>query len=101
MATRNIVPRVTGEGSIGTTVKRWLDGFFDSLHVTGTLSCDTLASSGPVDLTINNELTGNMIKARDHAVPSSPEVGNIIYGPSDPPAADTTPIGTFFIKYVP
>lgn len=31
MATRNIVPRATGEGSIGTTVKRWLNGFFDNI----------------------------------------------------------------------
>jgi len=33
MATRNIVPRATGEGSIGTTVKRWFNGFFDKIKV--------------------------------------------------------------------
>lgn len=33
MATKNIVPRATGEGGIGTAVKRWLIGFFNSLDV--------------------------------------------------------------------
>lgn len=33
MATKNIVPRATGEGGIGTSVKRWLGGFFNSLDV--------------------------------------------------------------------
>ena len=32
MATRGIAPRADGEGSIGTTVKRWLDGWFTTLH---------------------------------------------------------------------
>jgi hypothetical protein len=31
MATRNIVPRATGEGSIGTAAKHWGAGHFDSL----------------------------------------------------------------------
>jgi|GEM_PF-1786805 len=35
MATKNIVPRATGEGSIGTSVKRWLKGWFNSLDVSG------------------------------------------------------------------
>lgn len=33
MPTRNIVPRATGEGSIGTTAKRWFNGFFDKIKV--------------------------------------------------------------------
>lgn len=33
MATKNIVPRATGEGGIGTSIKRWLCGFFNSLDV--------------------------------------------------------------------
>lgn len=35
MATRNIVPRATGEGSIGTSAKTWGAGYFDDLTVTG------------------------------------------------------------------
>ena len=35
MATRNIVPRATGEGSIGTSSKKWGAGYFDDLTVTG------------------------------------------------------------------
>jgi len=35
MATKNIVPRASGEGSIGTSVKRWLKGWFNSVDVSG------------------------------------------------------------------
>ncbi|GGF71172.1 hypothetical protein GCM10011332_26450 [Terasakiella brassicae] len=35
MATKNIVPRANGEGSIGTSVKRWLKGWFNSVDVSG------------------------------------------------------------------
>ena len=31
MATRNLVPRANGEGSIGTTAKHWGAGHFDTL----------------------------------------------------------------------
>ncbi len=33
MATKNIVPRATGEGSIGTTAKKWLKGWFESVFL--------------------------------------------------------------------
>ena len=33
MATKNIVPRANGEGGIGTSVKRWLNGFFKNINV--------------------------------------------------------------------
>lgn len=35
MATRNVVPRATNEGSIGTSAKQWNDGFFVNFHVDG------------------------------------------------------------------
>ena len=38
MATRNIVPRDNSEGGIGTTAKRWLNGFFDTLTLTNDLT---------------------------------------------------------------
>jgi hypothetical protein len=38
MATRNIVPQNNSEGGIGTTVKRWLNGFFDTLTLTNDLT---------------------------------------------------------------
>jgi len=47
MATRNIVPRATGEGSIGTTVKRWLNGFFDNITL-GRVSVNNNEAS-PID----------------------------------------------------
>ena len=33
MATKNIVPRANGEGGIGTSAKRWLNGFFKNVTV--------------------------------------------------------------------
>jgi len=38
MATRNIVPRVTEEGNIGTNLKRWLKGWFKDIFVAGYLT---------------------------------------------------------------
>jgi hypothetical protein len=32
MATRNIVPRATGEGGIGTAAKKWLAGYINNLY---------------------------------------------------------------------
>jgi len=41
MATRGIVPVNTGEGSIGTSSKKWGKGWFDALHVAGNLDDGT------------------------------------------------------------
>jgi hypothetical protein len=58
MSTRNIVPRATGEGSVGTSTKEWGDGRFVDLTVsddltvegqisiTGTSRCRVCSSSG-------------------------------------------------------
>jgi len=32
MATRNIVPRATGEGNVGTSLKNWLAGYFVTIY---------------------------------------------------------------------
>jgi hypothetical protein len=47
MATRNIVPRANGEGSIGTAVKHWGNGYFDELN-TEKLVADDVIMKGPV-----------------------------------------------------
>ena len=44
MATRNIVPRGTGEGGIGTAAKRWAVGWINALIVT-TINALTLAAA--------------------------------------------------------
>jgi len=41
MATRNVVPRANGEGSIGTALKNWLKGWFASVFVSGNLTDGT------------------------------------------------------------
>jgi hypothetical protein len=38
MATRNIVPRATSEGSLGTSLKKWLSAFIDTLTLTNPLT---------------------------------------------------------------
>lgn len=41
MSTRNFVPRQTGEGTIGTLLKKWLKGFFNSISVSGSITDET------------------------------------------------------------
>lgn len=44
MATRNIVPRATGEASIGTALKKWATGFFSgALHV-GNIAAESVST---------------------------------------------------------
>ena len=52
MATRNIVPRADGEGSLGTAAKKWLNAFLTNLTVTGM---------------ITGNLTGNVTGTADNA----------------------------------
>ena len=45
MATKNIVPRANGEGGIGTSAKRWLNGFFKNVTVDTSLTTVTPGNS--------------------------------------------------------
>lgn len=45
MATKNIVPRADGEGSIGKTAKKWFQGFFKKLTVETELNAPTVTAS--------------------------------------------------------
>lgn len=47
MATRNQVPRANGEGSIGTSVKKWLAGWFGTVNAT-TVSTGSVVATGNV-----------------------------------------------------
>jgi len=68
----------------------------DDLLVSGKLTA--IAESAAID--IDNESDNVAIVARDHGTVTAPEVVNVVYGTGSPPAANTTPIGTLFIKYV-
>lgn len=41
MATKNFVPRANNEGNIGTSIKRWLKGWFDTLFVANGITDGT------------------------------------------------------------
>ena len=45
MATKNLVPRANGEGGIGTSAKRWLNGFFKNVTVDTSLTTVTPGNS--------------------------------------------------------
>ena len=45
MATKNIVPRADGEGGIGTSAKKWLNGFFKNITVQTEANVPTPANS--------------------------------------------------------
>lgn len=49
MATKNIVPRANGEGGIGTSLKRWLKGFFTEIDVSGGVFIGGSSSSNKID----------------------------------------------------
>lgn len=46
MATRNLVPRATGEGGIGTSAKHWLTAFFNTLSVFGEFIMQQISTPG-------------------------------------------------------
>ena len=52
-ATRNIVPRATGEGGIGTSAKIWNDGYFDDATVTYGVAAATATLSSTLDVNGN------------------------------------------------
>lgn len=55
MATRNLVPRNSGEGSVGKIEKAWASGVFDNLYIDGTLVND-LSSNKSDGFSMNQNL---------------------------------------------
>jgi hypothetical protein len=53
MATKNFVPRANNEGNIGTNIKRWLKGWFDTLFVANGITNGT-------DTTTVNEIRSHI-----------------------------------------
>jgi hypothetical protein len=45
LSTRNFVPRTNEEGNIGTSLKKWLKGWFKDIHVSGDLTNGTISTS--------------------------------------------------------
>lgn len=58
MATRNIVPRATGEGQIGTSAKTWSAGYFNDIAVTNGVTASTFTGDLTGDVT--GDVTGNV-----------------------------------------
>lgn len=58
MATRKLVPRATGEGGIGTAVKKWASGFFVSLSV-DNITVTGGSISGITDISVADGGTGS------------------------------------------
>jgi len=75
MATKNIVPRATGEGSIGTTLKHWLNGFFDT--VTATTFIGDLKGNADTATKATGDKNGNEI-TETYAPITSPTFTGIV-----------------------
>ncbi len=58
MATRNIVPRATGEGSLGTSSKKWGDVYADDITATNGVTAS--AFTGNVTGNLTGDVTGNV-----------------------------------------
>lgn len=84
----SVTGATSGAFSAGVTVGT-------TLEVTGAIT-GSATSSIPLD----NEATSDKIKCRDHGTITDPEAVNVVYGTGAAPAANTTPIGTLYIKYI-
>ena len=51
-----------------------------------------------VNLPDGATMAGALVSA-DHGTATNPEVVSVVYGTGSAPTADTTPIGTLFVKY--
>lgn len=63
MSTRNFVPRADGEGSIGTSAKNWLSGYFKQLNVASvTVDDSKKPAADTTDLTTLLSNLANEVK---------------------------------------
>ena len=46
MATKNLVPRNSGEGSLGSSSKPWASGYYDKLYITGAAGWTQITGAG-------------------------------------------------------
>ena len=58
MSTRNYVPRADGEGTIGTSTKRWLTGYFENL-VSTNIYGNTFSNTGYFENLVSTNIYGN------------------------------------------
>jgi hypothetical protein len=93
MATRNIVPRATGEGTIGTATKKWLGGWINALVVV-TINALTLTAQA-VGFTIAGGTTSKTLTVPLDASVSGTNTGDVA-------VADQTDMeaGTEAVQYV-
>lgn len=89
MATRNIVPRATGEGSIGTSAKTWGAVYADDIAVTNGVTASTFTGdlTGDVTGTASGNLplsggtmTGTITASSDAMQSDSNDSSLFIYG---------------------
>ena len=63
MATPSIVPRANGEGGIGTSEKRWKDGYFNDIDVVGQVKTNSVNTTG--DISVGGNINANSIEGVD------------------------------------
>ena len=63
MATPSIVPRANGEGGIGTSEKRWKDGYFNDIDVVGQVKTNSVNATG--DISVGGNINANSIEGVD------------------------------------
>jgi hypothetical protein len=91
MATRNIVPRANGEGSIGTAVKHWGNGYFDELN-TEKLVVDDIIAKGPVVDVRAFGAVGDGVTDDTAAIQAAIDNADVVYIPAGVYAIDTITI---------
>lgn len=63
MATPGIVPRTNGEGSIGTSAKRWDKGYFNDVDIANKFVTTSVTTTG--DITVGGEATMNNLNVNN------------------------------------
>ena len=71
MTTRNIVPRTTEEGQIGTTAKKWLKGYFKDLYMGSTPAKCSVEGHAHAQADVTNLVTALAGKASTAAATTS------------------------------
>jgi hypothetical protein len=60
MATKNVVPRATGEGSVGTSSKKWYEGHFTDMYIYDDLTVtDDVDINGDIDVAGSATFSGS------------------------------------------
>lgn len=105
-----VYPSANGEGQLGLTGSRWDKVYTDEITVTNNIvvggtvdgidiATDVAANTADSHAQDTDTALGSGCVAADHGTAATDQVVNVSYGTGSPPTANTTTIGSLFVKY--